>query len=324
MAPMLINLLDNNEKMGNKMRALSFSILACLSLVGSVQAKVVILACEPEWAALAQEVGGNLVSVTSATHAKQDPHHIEARPSLIAAARKAHLVIGSGAELEDGWLPMVLQKASQLKILKGQQGYLMFADFVPLKKQHDFDLSAPKVDRAMGDIHAAGNPHIQLDPRHYLLASRVLAERLSQLDPESADTYQKNYQDFNKKWEKKIKNWEQLAAPLKDMKVVVYHDNWEYLNDWLGLIQVTTLEPKPGIPPSAAYLKTVLLKTKEANIKAILRTPYEPQEAAKWLNQKTGIPVVELPFTVGGNAQAKDLTGLFDNTIQELLLRLNK
>ncbi len=306
------------------MRVVFFAVLACLGLMTSVQAKVVILACEPEWAALAQEVGGSLVSVTSATHAKQDPHHIEARPSLIAAARKADLVIGTGAELEDGWLPMVLQKANQQKILKGQQGNLMFADFISLKKQHEFDLSAPKIDRAMGDIHVAGNPHIQLDPRNYLVASKVLAERLSQLDPDGAAFYQKNYQAFNQQWKIKMANWEQLAKPLKGMKVVVYHDNWEYLNDWLGLVQVTTLEPKPGIPPSAAYLKSVLLKTKETNIKAILRTPYEPLEAAKWLNQKTGIPVIELPFTVGGNAQAKDLEGLFDNTIQQLLLRLNK
>jgi zinc/manganese transport system substrate-binding protein len=306
------------------MRLIFFIIFTSLALMGSAQGKMIIFACEPEWAALAHEVGGNLVAVISATHAKQDPHHIEARPSLIAAARKTDLVIGTGAELEDGWLPMVLQKANQAKIVKGQPGYLMVSDFVSLKKYPHHESATGRIDRAMGDIHAAGNPHIQLDPRFYLVASKILAQRLGQLDSENANIYQNNYLAFKKKWESKLQHWSKLAHPLKGVKVVVYHDNWVYLNDWLGLVQVTTLEPKPGIPPSASYLKTVLLKTQQADIKAILRTPYEPTDAAKWLNQKTGIPVLELPFTVGGNEQAKDLEGLFDNMIQQLLLRLNK
>ncbi len=300
--------------------------LVCLGFLGfaiNVQAKVIVFACEPEWAALAEEVGGAYISVTSATHAKQDPHHIEARPSLIASARKANLVIGTGAELEDGWLPMVLQKANNAKILKGQAGYLMFADFVSLKK-HKHSETTGRVDRAMGDIHASGNPHIQLDPRVFLIASRVLAQRLGQLDLAHAAIYQENYLVFKKKWENKLQQWAKLTASLKGMKIVAYHDNWVYLNDWLGLEQITTLEPKPGIPPSAAYLKTVLLKTQQSDIKAILRTPYEPLDAVKWLSQKTGIPVVELPFTVGGNSQAKTLAAMFDDTLQQLLLRLKK
>lgn len=310
--------------MKNKISIVFFVLFACFGWITPIQAKVIILACEPEWAALAEEIGGNLVSVTSATHAKQDPHHIEARPSLIAAARKADLVIGTGAELEDGWLPMVLQKANQAKIFKGQLGYLMFADFVSLKKHHEYDLSATRIDRSMGDIHASGNPHIQLDARVYLTASKVLAKRLEQIDPDKAEFYQKNYHAFTQKWEAKIAHWEKIAEPLKGKKIIVYHDNWVYLNDWLGLVQITTLEPKPGIPPSAAYLKSVLSKTQQVEVKGILRTPYEPQDAAKWLNQKTGIPIIELPFTVGGNSQAKDLAGLFDDTIQQLLSRLKK
>jgi zinc/manganese transport system substrate-binding protein len=299
--------------------------LACLGLLGfamNVQAKIIIFACEPEWAALALELGKDHISVTSATHAKQDPHHIEARPSLIAAARKANLVIGTGAELEDGWLPMVLQKANNAKILKGQIGYLMFADFVSLKKHHSAETTS-RIDRAMGDIHASGNPHIQLDPRVFLVASKVLAQRLGQLDPEHAAVYQENYLGFKKEWENKLQQWAELAAPLKGLKIVAYHDNWVYLNDWLGLVQTTTLEPKPGIPPSAAYLKTILLTTQKNDIKAILRTPYEPSDAVKWLSQKTNIPVIELPFTVGGNQQAKTLAAMFDDTLQQLL-RLKK
>lgn len=295
--------------------------LICLGFWANAQAKVVVFACEPEWAALAQEIGGDLLSVTTATHAKQDPHHIEARPSLIAQARKADLVVGTGAELEDGWLPMILQKANNPKILKNQPGYLMMADFVTLKKHPQLKSTANHIDRSQGDVHAAGNPHIQLDPRLYLVFSKVLAERLSQIDPQKKAVYQTNYVQFNKKWEAKLRHWAQLAEPLKNMKIVVYHDNWVYLNDWLGLNQVTTLEPKPGVPPSAAYLKTVLSTIMQTGgVKAILHTPFEPVDAVNWLNQKTSIRVIALPFTVGGNTESKELAGFFDNIMQQLLL----
>ena len=301
-------------------RVLFCFLMVYMGVFSVVQAKVVILACEPEWAALAHEIGADKVTIISATHAKQDPHHVEARPSLIAAARKADLVVGTGAELESGWLPMVIQKANNSKIVKGQPGYVMFAESFSLKKNPEH---MKTIDRAMGDIHAAGNPHIQLEPRLYLEASKVLMQRLSQIDALHGPLYQQNYLIFKKKWEDNLQRWAQASQPLKGMKIIVYHDNWIYLNDWLGLVQVTTLEPKPGVPPSAGYLKSVLLKTKKEQIKAILHTPYEPVDAAKWLHQKTGIPVVELPFTVGASKETQDLTGLFDHTIQ-LLLRLKK
>lgn len=276
-------------------------------------ASVNIFACEPEWGALAQAIGGDKVVVTTATTALQDPHQIQARPSLIAAARHAHLVFCTGAELEIGWLPMILEKASNPAVLPGQVGHLMAADYVKL-------LDVPtRVDRADGDIHAQGNPHIQLNPYHYLSIAEALTERLAKLDPTDADIYQTHYQQFVARWQKNIQRWEALAKPLQHMPIIANHDNWVYLNHWLRLQQLATLEPKPGIPPSTADLERVLSLVKQRPVRAIIYASYESPNAARWLSQKTTLPVLPLPFTVGGNPQAASLESLFENTIQQLL-----
>ena len=119
-----------------------------------------VFACEPEWGALAQELGGDLVDVSVATTALQDPHQIQAKPSLIARARNADLVVCTGAELEIGWLPVLLQQSGNAKVQPGQPGNFAAADYVR-------KLEVPtQLDRSQGDVHAAGNPHIQTDPRN--------------------------------------------------------------------------------------------------------------------------------------------------------------
>ncbi len=275
-------------------------------------AQINVFACEPEWAALVNTLGGEHVKVTQATTALQDPHQIEARPSLTAKARTADLMVCTGADLEDGWLPMIQQKANNPKILQGQLGYFMAADYVKL-----LDVPA-KLDRIHGDVHADGNPHIQLDPRNYLPIAKALSERLKQLDPTHAKSYETNYQYFKKDWEAALVKWEQKAKTLAAMPIVVHHHSWVYLNDWLGLKQISTLEPKPGIPPSASHLGNVYAQVNNQNIKAIICSPFESQNAAKWLSQKADIPVVVLPFTVGGSKDATDLKALFDVTLAQL------
>ncbi|HRE33204.1 MAG TPA: zinc ABC transporter substrate-binding protein [Candidatus Berkiella sp.] len=288
--------------------------LCALGLSLPVFANLKVFACEPEWAALVNTLGTPHVSVTQATTALQDPHQIEARPSLTAQARRADLIVCTGAELESGWLPMIQAKANNPKILSGQPGHFMAADYVKL-------LDVPtSLDRSHGDVHASGNPHIQLDPRNYLPIAKALAARLSQLDPKHANVYEANYQHFKYDWEKALITWQQQAKQLQAMPIVVYHHSWTYLNDWLGLKQVSTLEPKPGIPPSAAHLSNLYTQIHDQNIKAIICSPYESQNAAKWLSQKTNIPVIVLPFTVGGSKDASDLKTLFDVTLAQLTM----
>ncbi len=265
------------------------------------QAALNIFACEPEWASLSEEIGGDKVKVYSATTAKQDVHRIQARPSLIAKMRRADLVVCTGAELEAGWLPLLLQRASNRKVQPSQPGYFMAAEQVER-------LDIPKVlDRSMGDVHAGGNPHIHLDPRRLQKIAQLLAERLVEIDADHSAFYKARLKAFEQRWQAAIKRWQTEATPLKGLAVVTHHKDWRYLLDWLGLEEVATLEPKPGLPPSASHLVT--LKTKMDNQKAamILRAAYQEARPSEWLSNKTGIPAVQLPYTVGGSKTAKDL-----------------
>lgn len=272
-----------------------------------------VLACEPEWAALVQELAGDKVSVSSATTALQDAHHIEARPSLIARARNADLVVCSGSELEVGWLPLLLRQSGNERIQAGTPGYVETSQLVPR-------LEIPKsVDRSLGDIHAAGNPHVHLDPRNIARVAEVLRDRLAQLDPSNAGAYAARTAAFLARWRDAIRRWEAEAAPLRGLTMVVYHRNMAYLNAWLGLREVGSLEPKPGIPPTTAHLADLITRMQAEPAKVIVYMAYNNPQAAEFLSARTRIPAVMLPFTIGGSEQAKDLFGLFDDTLARLL-----
>jgi zinc/manganese transport system substrate-binding protein len=272
-----------------------------------------VFACEPEWASLAQELGGDKVSAFSATTAKQDPHRIEARPSLIARMRSADLVICSGAELEVGWLPLLATQAGNARVQPGKPGYIEAARYVSR-------LEIPKVvDRALGDIHASGNPHIHLDPRNIARVAGVVAERLQEIDAPNADYYKRRAADFDARWQKAMQQWESRAAPLKGVALVVYHKDFSYFLNWSGMREAGSLEPKPGIPPTPAHLAELVDQMKRSPAKVIIYEAYNSAQAAEFLSSRTGIPSVMLPFTVGGTDKAKDLFGLFDDTIERLL-----
>ena len=282
-------------------------------LMPAAQAALNIFACTPEWGALAKELAGDKASIYVATNALQDPHHVEARPSLIARARSADLVVCTGAELEIGWLPLVLTQAGNPKIQQGQPGYFEAARQVTL-------LEVPTVlDRSQGDVHPGGNPHIQLDPRNIARIAAALTERLAQLDPAQAADYRARGKAFSERWQQAIARWEKEAAPLKGMPIVVYHKNMTYLEQWLGLREVGALEPKPGLPPTTSSLSELLERLKKDPAKAVVRAAYNEPRAGEWLSGQAKIPQVTLPFTVGGDEQAKDLYALFDDTIARLL-----
>jgi zinc/manganese transport system substrate-binding protein len=272
-----------------------------------------IFACEPEWAALAQQLGGERVSVYTATTAFQDPHRIEARPSLIAQARLADLLVCSGAELEIGWLPLLLRQSGNGAIQRGEPGYFEAAMQVAR-------LEIPtRVDRSLGDIHPSGNPHVHLDPRRLLKIAAALSERMQILDPELAAEYRARFKDFKSRWTRAIAHWERQATPLRGVPVVVHHRTWVYLFDWLGIEQVGELEPKPGIPPTATHLAALQARLKTEPARMVIRSAYESEQASEFLSERTGIPAVVLPYTVGGSAAADDLLGLFADTIDRLL-----
>ena len=277
-----------------------------------------IFACEPEWGALAQELGGSLVEVSVATNARQDPHQIQAKPSLIARARNADLVVCTGAELEIGWLPVLLQQSGNAKIQLGQPGNFAAADYVR-------KLEIPtQLDRSQGDVHAAGNPHIQTDPRNIAQVAIALATRLQQVDAANAGQYAKAQADFSQRWQQAMARWSTRASPLRGVPVVSQHKAFVYLYDWLGLKEVAVLEPKPGVEPTASHLQAVLSTLKSTPARMVLYSAYQDPRPSEWLSKNAGIPVVKIPFTVGGTDGAKDLFSLFDDTVTRLLAALGK
>ncbi len=283
-------------------------LLAC----GPAQATVKILATTSDWGALATELGGDKVSVYVATTALQDVHRVDAKPSLVARARTADLVFATGAELEIGWLPVLVQESGNPRIQPGSSGYFEAASQLSL-------LEVPsRLDRSMGDIHPQGNPHLQLDPHNITIVAKALTERLALLDPANAAYYRQRGGDFGSRWTQAIARWEQKAAPLKGLPVVVMHRDQAYLCHWLGLQEVAAIEPKPGVPPSAGYLGQLVSKLATTPPRLIMRNAYNDPKAANWLSERVHSPVVLLPFSVGGTPEAKDLFGLFDDTINRL------
>jgi len=293
------------------MRLLMRSFLLFWSL--NAQAALNILACEPEWGALAKELGGDRVSVYTAITALQDPHRVEARPSLIARARNADLLVCTGAQLEIGWAPLLQTQSGNAKIQAGQPGYFEAASAVSLIEK------PTSVDRSMGDVHPQGNPHLHLDPRNIAKVAAALARRLASLDAAQAALYQAREKDFQGRWAAATQKWEKDAAPLKGMPIVVYHKDLSYLVAWLGLRELGALEPKPGLPPSTAHLGELLEKLKATPARAVVRSSYNDPRPAQWLAERAGVPSVQLAYTVGGTERAKDLFGLFDDTLDKLL-----
>ncbi len=277
------------------------------------RAELDVFACEPEWGALAEELGGELLNVYTATTGKQDPHHIEARPSLLARARQADLLICTGAELEIGWLPLLLRKTGNPRIQPGRAGYFEASHFVEMRDK------PLRLDRSEGDIHAAGNPHIQTDPYNIAEVADALATRLAELDPKNAERYEERHRDFSKRWQAALERWDSRKAPLEDVSIVVHHKSWVYLEHWLGLHEVVALEPKPGLPPNSGHLARILSRLKERPASLIIYAAYQDPRSAKWLSKKADIPAVALPFTVGGTKEATDLFALYENTLERLL-----
>ncbi len=279
-----------------------------LSLSHNAFAQLNIFACEPEYAALAKEIAPD-ARIYSATTAMQDPHQVQARPSLIAKMRQADLVICAGAELEVGWLPMLQMKAANARVRSTDEGLFFAAEHVQTLDQDS------NADRSMGDVHSLGNPHVHFSPQRILTLAQALTQKLIQLDEEQAQTYIQRLDDFEKRWILAMKKWQQSANQLNGMKVIAYHSSFRYLFDFTGIEQVADLEPKPGLPPTSSHLASLLKQAKNDNVTAIVVASYQSERGANWLAEKANLPVVVLPLSVGGNEQSHDLFSLYDSVL---------
>jgi zinc/manganese transport system substrate-binding protein len=289
-----------------------FAALILGLVVTSSASALNIFVCEPEWGALVQELAGDKAESTIATTAFQDPHRLQARPSLIAAVRRADLIVCTGADLEIGWLPLLLRRAGNAKIQAGNPGYFLAADYV-----RRIEVPA-RIDRAQGDVHPQGNPHIHLRPRNVERVADALAERLRQVDPANGGYYESRLHDFQHRWGDATERWEDRAAPLAGMRLASHHRSFSYLAAWLDLDIVATLEPKPGIPASGAQLAALLGQLTPHPPAVVIRTPYENEKPSEWLSERLGIPEIMLPFTIGGTSDSVDLFSLYDETMRML------
>jgi len=292
------------------MKSGSFLVLLLLAPLSANALDVFV--CEPEWGALVGELAGEHATITVATTAFQDPHRLQAKPSLIAAIRRADLVVCTGADLEIGWLPLLLRRAGNSDIQAGNPGHFLAADFVR-------KLEVPKiVDRSQGDIHPQGNPHVHLDPRNIRRVADALAQRIANIDPTNAAHYETRSTEFAKRWDEAIETWNKRALSLAGLRLASHHRSFSYLANWLHLDIVATLESKPGIPPSGAQLAN-LLETLSMNPPAgVVRTPYENEKPSLWLSSRLQIPDLQLPYTISGTAAVSDLFTLFDETLRIL------
>jgi ABC-type Zn uptake system ZnuABC Zn-binding protein ZnuA len=288
--------------------------LLLMAVSGSFAGKLNIVATTSDLASITKEIAGDLAKVDAICTGNQDPHHLQARPKFIMMARKADLWIRTGMDLEVGWEMPVIDGSRNRKIRPGQSGHLDASAHV-----HKLEIpDASLLTRAMGDVHAQGNPHYLTDPENAKHVAGDIAERLAQLDAEHADRYRANAKAFQNKIDARMVEWKLQMAPLKGKAIITYHKSWIYFADRFGLEVVAELEPKPGVPPSPSHLVDLVGMAKSKPVEIILQEPWYSAKAAKRVAEQSGARLVLAPIFVGGDPAATDYCSLIDLIIKRL------
>jgi len=255
----------------------------------TAQAKLNVVATTADFAAIAQEIGGDKIELFTLAKPTEDPHFVDAKPSFIVKLNRADALVDGGAELEAGWLRPLLDGARNAKIETGQRGRIYGSDGISL-------LEIPStLDRSKGDIHAAGNPHYMTDPANGKIVAAHLANAFCQLDPKSCDVFKANLKKLEDRLDAKIVEWKKLLVPYKGKEVVTYHNYWIYFAKAFDLKMDLYLEPKPGIPPTPAHLAEVIANMKSDNVKLIVVQPYQNRKTAETVASHTGGVVLDWP-----------------------------
>jgi len=272
------------------MRLIQLATVALsLAFTSAAHAKVEVVTTVPDLAALARVVGGDKVSITSLSLPTQDPHFVDAKPSLVLKLNKADLLIAIGLDLEVGWLPVLQNGARNPKVATGGKGYLECAQHVKL-----LEIPTKAIDRSMGDIHPGGNPHYLFDPRQAARCTQAIAAKLGELDPGNAKLYAANTKAFLAKLDTARADWEKRMAPFKGHSVITFHRSWNYLVDWLQLVSIGELEPKPGIPPTSRHVAALLQLGKAKGVKCVIQEAFYPDKTGRLVANKLGGQVVLL------------------------------
>ena len=275
--------------------------------------KLQVMTATTDLAALAQEVGGDKVSVESIARGYQDPHFVEAKPSFLLKLRKADLLVVVGLELEIGWLPPLIQQSGNPKIQVGASGYFDASRFARI-----LEIPTGLVTRAEGDVHPLGNPHYWLDPDNGLRIAKGIVDKFSEMRPAEADYFAQRYADFEKRIKQADEQWQAQMKPYAGRKIVSYHRSWPNFADHFHLDVVGYIEPRPGIPPSPQHTVALIGQMKRDNVKVVCVEPYFDLKTPNAIARETGAQVVVLMPSVGGEKEITDYFKLFDYDIAKL------
>ncbi|MEM7007539.1 MAG: metal ABC transporter substrate-binding protein [Thermodesulfobacteriota bacterium] len=297
-----------------------FAFMTICLVAQSAVAQVQIVTSVTDLAAIASEIGGDKVEVISLAKGYQDPHFVDAKPTFVTQLNQADLLVFNGLELEVGWLPILITGARNSNITRSNTvGHYDASTSI----QNKLEVPTTPIDRSMGDIHPGGNPHFMLDPRNGIVVARGIAARLIRLDPENAEYYEQNYNNFKDTLTLKISEWDAQLSAYKGTKVVTYHKNWTYFLDWAGFIQAGTIEPLPGVPPTPSHVANIITTIEAQNIPLIISANYYPQKTPQIIAQQTGATSLILPSMVGGEEGITTYAGLFDVLVTEITSALS-
>jgi len=279
------------------------------------EAKLRVVASIEALADLSKQVGGDRVDVTSLSRGYQDPHFVEAKPSLVLALNRADALVYVGLDLEIGWLPPLVQQSRNARIQRGQPGNIDASSSI---KPEDVPNVPSDQLRALGDIHPLGNPHYWIPPRNARAVARLLADRFAALDPGGVATYKAELARFEAQLSAKEKQWESAAAPLRGTRVVTYHKSWSYVARWLGLEEIGYVEPKPGIPPTASHTAQLIELMKKSGVKLVIADSFYPSTTARFVADNAHARLVAAPSNVGATPAIKTYFDLVDAVIAAL------
>jgi len=278
--------------------------------------KLSVVATTPDFAALAREIGGDLVVVTALAKPTEDPHFVDAKPSHLVTLNRADVLIEGGAELELGWLPPLLDNARNGRIAAGAPGRIVASQGITM-------LEVPaRFDRSKGDVHSLGNPHFLLDPLNAKIIAAQIADHFGQVNPAAAETFKANLKRFDATADQKLAEWQKQLEPYRGAKIVTYHKDFVYLAQRFNLDIVETLEPKPGIAPSPAHLAKVVSTMQATKARVILVQPYQNRRTAETVARQTGAVVLDIPQQPGAIQNTATYFELMDYLVRTLAAAL--
>lgn len=285
-------------------------LITLLLLPLSLFAQLKVAVSYPYIGALVDEIGAEHVEVTVLAKGNWDPHFVVPRPSLIAKLRRSDALIMNGAQLEIGWLPPLIRRASNRAVVPNSPSFLNLSHQVNLIQKPQ------SVDRSLGDVHPDGNPHFHLDPNKIVILARSITDFLGRLDIDHKQEYEDNYKRFSTVWNDHLKRWNDTMKDKKGMKVIQFHDNLAYFIQAYGLKTIGTIEPLPGIPPSSRHTLELINQIKQDDVCCVLHDVYHSTKTAEFMSGKTGVKLIIMPHDIGALESVHSLVELFDHLTQ--------